>query len=175
MATVHVTLEHPEGGYAARVVRKRAHEFMDKRGMQGAEVSILVTTDAGIRKLIRRFRGKNKATDVLSFPAGDDMPSIPGVPLHIGDLALSLDTARKRAADDGRTLSFELSRYLAHGLLHLLGYDHEKSQRAAVVMARREAELLGVPGMLDDAMGVEPSRQGRKAVQKANARAGRKE
>lgn len=173
MATVHVSLEHPEGGYAARVVRARAHEFMDKLGMQGAEVSILLTTDAEIRRLNRRFRGKNSATDVLSFPAGDS-PSIPGMPLFIGDLAISLDTARRRAAEDGRTLAFELSRYLAHGLLHLLGYDHEKSQRAAVVMARREAELLGVPGMLDDAMGVGPSPGRRKAVEKPKTAAGRK-
>ncbi|WP_373049390.1 rRNA maturation RNase YbeY [Vulgatibacter sp.] len=164
MATVHLNLEHPEGGYAARVVRARAHEYLDKLGMQGAEVSILLTTDPRIRKLNRQFRGKDKATDVLSFPAGD-LPSIPGVPLFVGDVAISLDTARRRAVEDGRSLAFELSRYLAHGLLHLLGYDHEKSERAARVMARREAELLGVPGMLDDASGVGPSREKKSRVE----------
>jgi len=172
MATVHVNLEHPEGGYAARVVRAKAAEFMDKLGMQGAEVSILITTDLRIRKLNRQFRGKNKATDVLSFPAGDDTPSIPGQPLYVGDVAISLDTARRRAAEDGRSLAFELSRYLAHGILHLLGYDHERSEREARAMAKREAELLGVPGMLEDAKGVGDrvrppgtSRKGRSGVE----------
>jgi probable rRNA maturation factor len=168
MATVHLNLEHPEGGYAARVVRMRAHEFLDKLGMQGAEVSILVTTDPRIRKLNKEFRGKNEATDVLSFPAGDS-PSIPGQPLFVGDVAISLDTARRRAVEDGRTLAFELSRYLAHGLLHLLGYDHEKSERAARVMARREAELLGLPGMLDDAKGVGTSKPKAKRVEEDGA------
>jgi len=164
MATVHMNLEHPEGGYAARVVRLKAHEFLDKLGLQGAEVSILLTTDPRIRRLNRQFRGKDKATDVLSFPAGDQ-PSIPGVPLSIGDIAISLDTARRRSAEDGRTLAFELSRYLAHGVLHLLGYDHEKSSAEARRMARKEAELLGVPGMLVDAKGVQPSRRRAAAVE----------
>jgi len=172
MATVHLSLEHPEGGYAARVVRMRAHEFLDKLGMQGAEVSILLTTDEGMRRLNRRFRGKNAPTDVLSFPAGDE-PEVPGRPLFVGDVAISLDTARRRAAEDGRSLSFELSRYLAHGILHLLGYDHEKSERAARVMARREAELLGLPGMLEDAKGVSPSRARSGAVE-GGSRARRK-
>ncbi len=161
VATVHLNLEHPEGGYAARVVRLKAHEYLDKLGYQGCEVSILLTTDLRIRKLNRQFRGKDKATDVLSFPAGDQ-PAIPGMPLSLGDIAISLDTARRRAAEDGRTLAFELSRYLAHGVLHLLGYDHEKSEREARRMARKEAELLGVPGMLDDAKGVEASRTSRR-------------
>lgn len=168
MATVHLNLEHPEGGYAARVVRLKANEFMDKLGLQGAEVSILVTTDLRIRRINKQFRGKDEATDVLSFPAGDQ-PSIPGIPLPVGDIAISLDTARRRAAEDGRTLAFELSRYLAHGLLHLLGYDHEKSEREARRMARKEAELLGVPGMLDDAKGVAPSRKPAGAVERRDA------
>ena len=172
MATVRLALEHPEGGYAARVLRMRAHEFMDRLGLQGAEVSILLTTDAGIRRLNRQFRGKDAPTDVLSFPAGDQ-PSIPGVPLFVGDVAISLDTARRRSAEDGRSLAFELSRYLAHGILHLLGYDHEKSERAARVMARREAELLGLPGMLDDAKGVGPSRGRASGVEVQGKRARR--
>lgn len=153
MATIHVAREHPEGAWAARVLRKRAAEFLEKLGLDDAELSILLTGDAGIRRLNRKFRGKDKATDVLSFPAGEE-PAIPGMPRFLGDLAISLDTARRRAREDGRTLSFELARYLAHGLLHLLGYDHERSEREARRMARREADLLGLPGMLDDAMGV---------------------
>ena len=153
MAIIHLAREHPEGAYAARVLRQRAREFLEKLGLEEAELSILLTTDTAIRRLNRKFRGKNAATDVLSFPAGET-PAIPGMPRLLGDLAISLDTARRRAGEDGRTLAFELSRYLAHGLLHLLGYDHEVSEREARRMARREAELLGLPGMLDDALGV---------------------
>ncbi len=151
MSTPHIEIHvaHPKGAYAARVIRARAAEFLAALDLDDRELSILLTTDEEIRSLNRRFREKDRATDVLSFPAGDDDPLPPGVPRPLGDLAISLDTARRRAADDGRTLAFELARYLAHGLLHLIGYDHEVSEAEARRMASREAALLGVPGMLD--------------------------
>ncbi|MDX5398365.1 MAG: rRNA maturation RNase YbeY, partial [Actinomycetes bacterium] len=164
MPIVRLRLEHPEGGYAARVLRLRAHEFLDKLVLGEAELSILLASDGRIRELNRDFRGKDKPTDVLSFPAGDQ-PQLPGEPELLGDVAISLDTARRRAAEDGRTLAFELSRYLAHGILHLVGYDHERSEREARRMARKEAELLGLPGMLADAQGVGTSRAKAKAVE----------
>ncbi|HEY0840004.1 MAG TPA: rRNA maturation RNase YbeY [Vulgatibacter sp.] len=151
---MHLTIEVEGGAYAGRVLRARAREFMAKLGKGKAELSILLTTDGGIRTLNRRFRGKNAPTDVLSFPAGDEGPLPPGMPRPLGDLAISLDTARRRAIEDGRSLSFELSRYLAHGLLHLLDYDHERSEAEARRMARAESRLLGLPGMLADAQGV---------------------
>lgn len=153
-----MNVEHPEGAYAARIVRTRAREFLEKLGQDEAELSVLVTTDRSIRKLKKQYFGIDQATDVLSFPAGDEGPKIPGEPVLLGDLAISLDTARRRAAEDGRSLAFELSRYVAHGLLHLLGYDHERSERDARKMARKEAELLGVPGMIADAQGIGSAR-----------------
>lgn len=156
---VHLAIEAAGGAYAARVLRARALEFLDLLG-EDADLSILLTTDGGIRKLNKRFRGKNEATDVLSFPAGDDVPLPPGMPRTVGDLAISLDTARRRSKEDGRSLTFELSRYLAHGLLHLVGYDHERSQAEARRMAREEARLLGLPGMLADAQGIGPREAG---------------
>jgi probable rRNA maturation factor len=104
------------------------------------QVSVLLTTDAAIRKLNRQFRGKNKATDVLSFPA--DGPAAQGV---AGDLAISVPTARRQAAAQGHSLAVELKVLLLHGLLHLAGYDHETDTGQ---MARRERTLrakLGLP------------------------------
>ena len=98
-------------------------------------VSVLLTTDAAIRRLNRQFRGKNKATDVLSFPAAE-----PG-PLKIaGDLAISIPTARTQAEDRGHSLAMEIKVLMLHGLLHLAGYDHETD---AGQMARREQKLRG--------------------------------
>ena len=170
MSRVHLAVEVEGGAYAARILRRRAAEFLDALG-EDADLSILLTTDGGIRRLNRDFRKKDKATDVLSFPAGDDAPLPPGVRRSLGDLAISLDTARRRSKEDGRSLAFELSRYLAHGMLHRVGLDHERSRAEALRMAREEARLLGLPGMLADAQGVgepparkrasEPFRRGR--------------
>jgi probable rRNA maturation factor len=96
-------------------------------------VSVLLTTDAAIRKLNRDFRRKNKATDVLSFPASD------AIRYEVaGDLAISVDTARKQSRDQGHPLSAEIKVLMLHGLLHLAGYDHETDTGK---MARREKLL----------------------------------
>ena len=95
------------------------------------EVEILLTGDAEIKRLNRQFRGKNKPTDVLSFPAGPEAD-------YAGDLAISLDTAARQAADHAHTLADELRILILHGLLHLAGLDHETD---AGEMARRELAL----------------------------------
>ena len=102
------------------------------------EVSVLLTTDKAIKQLNREFRGKKKATDVLSFPAGLDGD-------HAGDLAISVDTAARQADEFGHSLLDEVRTLLLHGLLHLSGLDHE---RDAGQMARRERllrERFGLP------------------------------
>jgi probable rRNA maturation factor len=95
------------------------------------EVSVLLTTDAEIRRLNRTFRHKDQATDVLSFPADGAV----GV---AGDLAISVETADRQATEAGHALSVECQVLLLHGVLHLAGYDHETD---AGQMARREATL----------------------------------
>jgi probable rRNA maturation factor len=95
------------------------------------DVSVLLTTDAEIRRLNRTFRHKDKATDVLSFPA--EGPG--GV---AGDLAISVETAERQAAEAGHALSVECRVLLLHGVLHLAGYDHEADTGQ---MARRETTL----------------------------------
>lgn len=96
------------------------------------EVSALLTSDHEIRRLNRTFRHKDKATDVLSFPA----PEFPEG--SAGDMAISLDTAAQQAKQHGHALEVELKILLLHGLLHLAGYDHATDSGE---MAAREDQL----------------------------------
>ncbi|GGG96672.1 rRNA maturation RNase YbeY [Silvibacterium dinghuense] len=98
------------------------------------EVSVLLTGDAEIRRLNRDYRKKDKATDVLSFPA-DEMGQAMGI---AGDLAISVETAAREAESRGHALVIELEVLLLHGALHLAGYDHEVDDGE---MARKEERL----------------------------------
>jgi probable rRNA maturation factor len=112
-------------------------------GLKG-EVTVLMTTDDGIRGLNRRFRKKNKATDVLSFPASPDMESVAGFGVA-GDLAISVETAARQAAEQGHRLSVELRVLMLHGLLHLKGMDHETDNGKMARKERRLRSQLGLP------------------------------
>jgi probable rRNA maturation factor len=104
--------------------------------LKGA-VSVHLTTDKKIKTLNRDFRHKNKATDVLSFPAVP-IPGSRRSEQPAGDLAISVDTARKQASGQGHPLGTEIKVLILHGLLHLAGYDHETDNGQ---MARRERTL----------------------------------
>ena len=93
-------------------------------GLRG-EVTILLADDKRLKELNRSFRGKNKATDVLSFPAYHDQQNPMEAEDIAGDLAISIDTAARQAAEFNHTLEDELRILILHGLLHLAGYDHE--------------------------------------------------
>lgn len=134
---------HPRGGAVARRLAAAAARHLAALGRPEAEVSVLVVTDGMIRGLNRKWRGKDRATDVLSFPLTDP----PGSGPHLGDVVLSLDTATRRARQERRSLLSELERYLAHGLLHLLGYDHERPGDARR-MAAAEAALVEGEGLV---------------------------
>ena len=113
------------------------------------QVSVLLTTDRNIRRLNRQFRGKNKATDVLSFPAGEAVADEVA-----GDLAVSVPTALRQAEEQGHSLAVEIKVLILHGLLHLAGFDHECDNGE---MARRERLLrgrLGLPQGLIERAGV---------------------
>lgn len=146
MSLVLVRSEHRQGAAAARALQRLAAQFLAALDLPAAEVSIVVTTDRRIRRINREWREKDEATDVLSFPAAEG-PRPPGQGRALGDVVISLDTARRRAKEERRPVGSELARYLAHGLLHLLGHDHHKP-REARRMARAEADLLGGAGMV---------------------------
>jgi probable rRNA maturation factor len=118
----------------ARFLRE-AQAMVKLRG----HVSVLLTTDNEIRRLNRQFRGKNKATDVLSFPAMplEDAKAADRV---AGDLAISVPTAQRQADQLHHSLATEIKVLILHGLLHLAGYDHETDEGE---MARREQKLRG--------------------------------
>jgi probable rRNA maturation factor len=128
--------------------------------LQG-QVTVLLTTDAAIRKLNKQFRGKNTATDVLSFPA-----SGVGSEGVAGDLAISVTTALGQAAGQGHSLATEIKVLVLHGLLHLAGYDHEVDNGR---MARRErllrAKFKLPQGLIERAKtAVQPPRRGESRV-----------
>jgi len=103
-------------------------------------VNVLITSNREMRSLNRRFRGKDKATDVLSFPAVLDARQ-----RESGDIAISLEMARENARLLGHTAQHELKILILHGLLHLAGYDHESDHGE---MARKEQtlrKLLSLP------------------------------
>jgi probable rRNA maturation factor len=122
------------------------------------QVTVLLTRDATMRDLNRRFRGKNKPTDVLSFPTANLIQS-----QYKGDLAISVETARRQSVEQGHALGVEIKILILHGLLHLAGYDHEAD---AGEMQRRERSLrarLGLPlGLIERAVSPTLSQKTRK-------------
>ena len=103
-------------------------------------VSLLFTNNAAIQILNRDWRGKDKPTNVLSFPAGDS-PVETDVEF-LGDIALALETVRTEAADEGKTFEHHTAHLLVHGFLHLCGYDHETSEDDAEEMETLERAIL---------------------------------
>ncbi len=124
-------------------------------------VEVLLTSDAELKRLNRSFRGKNKATDVLSFPAPAPFGNQPGRE-HAGDLAISLETAVRQAEAFGHSLRDEVRVLMLHGLLHLAGMDHEVDGGE---MAAREASLrkeLRLPATLIERAGEPVPRKGKR-------------
>jgi probable rRNA maturation factor len=107
-----------------------------------SELSILFCDDAKIQQLNRDYRGKDKPTDVLSFSAIENAQGFL-IGASLGDLVISIPTARAQARKYRVSEALELLRLLIHGILHLFGYDHEKvAKSVAARMRRREKELL---------------------------------
>jgi probable rRNA maturation factor len=109
------------------------------------EVDLWLCTDAEIRELNRQYRGRDEATDVLSFPqyAPGERPT-PGLPVALGDIVISVDTATRQATARGASAATEIVWLFLHSLLHLLGYDDDTHDRLAVMVAKAEAVLRGV-------------------------------
>jgi probable rRNA maturation factor len=132
-----ITIDPPRSVVMGTVLSKAVlSRFLNRArtavGLEG-EVDVVLADDTTLRRLNRTYRGKNKATDVLSFPAAAEVQRT-----MAGDLAISLDTAARQAEEHGLSLADELRILLLHGVLHLAGYDHEVDSGE---MASREAEL----------------------------------
>jgi len=127
---------------SARSVASMGRAMLADLGLERAELSVLLTSDDGMRRLNREHRHKDRPTDVLSFPQCEfRRPMVPrrGHSLAIlGDVIVSVDTAARQAAARRRPLLEEVRFLLAHGLLHLLGYDHATPQEKKVMTARTQ-------------------------------------
>ena len=104
-----------------------------------ANVAILLAGDSRLQALNGAFRGKDAPTNVLSFPGAGD---------HLGDIALALGVCAREATEQGKRLADHLQHLTAHGVLHLLGYDHETDAEAEV-METRERQILATLGIAD--------------------------
>ena len=107
---------------------KEIYEYLTNR-----DIELILTTDEEIKELNKTYRNKDKTTDVLSFPLED----IPGMPL--GSIVISVDTAKRGAEEFGHSVEDEIKLLFIHGLLHLLGYDHEIDNGE---MREKEKEII---------------------------------
>lgn len=126
-------------------LKKTAQRLLEAVGCPDALVSIVLVGDAAMRTLNRTYRGKDRTTDVLSFPV-DGVPRHTGGPRLLGDIIISVDRARRQAAAYDATIRREIERLLIHGILHLLGHDHHRRDERAR-MEREERRLAAAIGM----------------------------
>ena len=111
-------------------------------GCNQRELSILITGDEQIHELNRQYLNRDKPTNVLSFPMSGDPDEIETGML--GDIVISVDTAKREAVEMGISYHQRIYELLIHGLLHLIGYDHEKSKKDEKIMQKEESRLLSL-------------------------------
>lgn len=136
---IELTATHP-AWRGLQAEARRVLRAVAKAEGAGGGVSVLLADDAALRALNRDWRGKDKQTNVLSFPApqGGEV---------LGDIALAAETVAAEAQAQGKAFSAHMAHLLAHGFLHLLGYDHEIEAEAEAMEARERVILasLGLP------------------------------
>lgn len=134
------TAAEPE---AEALVWRAAQAVLDAHeDVEGQGIAILLTDDDSVQALNRDFRDKDYATNVLSFPAARDTLFNPDG--QIGDVALAFGVCAREAAEQGKPLSHHLQHLVAHGVLHLLGYDHEGDDEAEAMEALEREILAGL-------------------------------
>ncbi len=139
----------PDSGFDVVVLNRQRRRRVDaarlRRVLRGAaarlkvggELAVVLTGDTAIRGLNARYREKDAATDVLSFPTGD-------AGLGLGDVVISVETAERNARERGRSLARELELLALHGFLHALGHDHETDDGEMQRLERRLRRQLGI-------------------------------
>jgi probable rRNA maturation factor len=122
----------------SRSLRKVAEAILTVVGQSEAEVSLALIGNAEMKKLNAQYGRKDYATDVLSFPLEAKLPSANRL---LGDVIISVEMAQQQAKERGRTMDEEMVTLLIHGIVHLLGHDHERSAKDARVMKRLENKV----------------------------------
>ncbi len=132
-----------------RALERFAHKLQTEVA-KGRTFDCLITGDAELRRLNREFRGIDHATDVLSFPGGQKEPVAKGDHRRysLGDIAISIQRARAQAREFGHSTEEEVRILMLHGLLHLLGFDHEKDGGRMARAEKRWRARLGIPNGL---------------------------
>lgn len=148
-AQVEISVGAPvwEAAAGAEGVIRRAIETSEARlgaADDDVEVSVRLADDAEIRELNRQWRGKDSATNVLSFPT----PEGPGGDRHLGDIVIAYETVRREAEAEGKAFDAHLAHLAVHGYLHLSGYDHEDDDEAEE-MEDLERSILADLGVAD--------------------------
>jgi len=141
-----ITIDEAYAGYVAPEGLERvARAALVAEDVPSAELGILITDDATVHDLNRRYADEDKPTDVLSFSLreGEEFVS-PDDTERLGEVIISLDTAKRQAEEAGRALEAEVAHLLVHGILHLLGYDHAEPDEERAMQARERELLAGV-------------------------------
>ncbi|HEV3241668.1 MAG TPA: rRNA maturation RNase YbeY [Methyloceanibacter sp.] len=115
---------------------------------ESCEATLVLTDDEETRALNRTWRGKNSSTNVLSFPAGEPAAAIPGEPRPLGDVVLAAETVLVEARDKSVSVADHVTHLVVHGMLHLLGFDHERDEDA-LAMETLETKVLAGLGIAD--------------------------
>lgn len=124
-------------------MRRLVRAVLRLAGREGAPaVTVVLTGDEEVHRLNREFRGKDRPTDVLSFPAGDDLPEGEE---ELGGIVISVETAAKQARARRRPVEHEVRILLIHGVLHLLGFDHETDDGEMEALERKIRRALLAP------------------------------
>lgn len=134
--------------FAAGVQQAARATLVAEGARPDSALTILLTGDAALRDLNEQYRGENRSTDVLSFPAGPAPEDVAALAAYLGDIAISVETAAAQAAEKGHTTAAEVQLLTVHGVLHLLGHDHlDKSQRATMWV--KQAGILASLGLAE--------------------------
>jgi probable rRNA maturation factor len=134
----------PYKNITRQIVKKIAAVTVERLDIRNAFITIIITDDAYIRNINRKFRGLNEPTDVISFSNRENpFPEIEPSQEEIGDIYISIERAERQSHEYHENLLDEVKRLIIHGILHLIGYDHERSDEDEEIMFRKEEELIG--------------------------------
>jgi probable rRNA maturation factor len=125
-----------------QLIKGLGNQMLAALELPRAELSVLLTDDPGIHQLNRDHRQKDKPTDVLAFPMDESVPDPAGI---LGDVVISLDTAERQARSRKRPLIEEVRFLLAHGVLHLIGYDHAEPAEKREMVAKTRQLVRAAP------------------------------
>ena len=134
----------PYKNITKQTIKKIAILTAERLDIQNASITIIVTDDAYIKNMNREFRGLNEPTDVISFSNRENpFPEVDPSQEEIGDIYISIERAERQSIEYRETLLDEVKRLVIHGMLHLMSYDHERSDEDEALMLQKEEEIIG--------------------------------